>query len=155
MGECFFLYWLTQVVPDKIQRAVKWSCVCVQLSLFHFTVQQTQSDNVCHVEHKHTHTHTHTCAQPFYDFPDSVRDNPGGRYQKKHSPTLTYRGQSSIICFLDYDPWHPPCSMPGSLFPLSLQVFFLTGQSHFHATYYFTHNCCTISVSVEMIYPYW
>jgi len=24
VGECFFWYWLTRVVPDKIQRAVKW-----------------------------------------------------------------------------------------------------------------------------------
>jgi len=29
VGECFFLYRLTRFVPDKIQRAVKWSCVCV------------------------------------------------------------------------------------------------------------------------------
>ena len=31
MGECFFWYQLTRVVPDKIQRAVKWLCVCVIL----------------------------------------------------------------------------------------------------------------------------
>ena len=29
VGECFFWYRLTRVVPDKIQRAVKWLCVCV------------------------------------------------------------------------------------------------------------------------------
>jgi len=29
VGECFFWYRLTQVVPDKIQRAVKQLCVCV------------------------------------------------------------------------------------------------------------------------------
>ena len=22
-------YWLTRIIPDKIQRAVKWLCVCV------------------------------------------------------------------------------------------------------------------------------
>jgi len=27
--ECFFWYRLTHVIPDKIQRAVKWLCVCV------------------------------------------------------------------------------------------------------------------------------
>jgi len=32
---------------------------------------------------------------------------------------------------------------------------FLTGQAHFHASYYFAHNCCTISLSLSMIYPYW
>jgi len=29
VGECFFWYLVTQVVPDKIQRAIKWLCVCV------------------------------------------------------------------------------------------------------------------------------
>jgi len=29
VGECFFWFWLTQVVPDKIHRAIKWLCVRV------------------------------------------------------------------------------------------------------------------------------
>jgi len=29
VGECFFWYQLTRVVPDKFHRAVKWLCVCV------------------------------------------------------------------------------------------------------------------------------
>jgi len=50
------------------------------------------------------------------------------QYQKKHSPTHTYRGhQSSLISAssIFYDPWHPPCSihMPGSHFPRSLSKF--------------------------------
>jgi len=32
---------------------------------------------------------------------------------------------------------------------------FLRARSHFHATYYFAHKCCTISLSLSMIYPYW
>ena len=28
-AKCTFWYWLTRVVPDKVQRAVKWLCVCV------------------------------------------------------------------------------------------------------------------------------
>ena len=28
---------------------------------------------------------------------------------------------------------------------------FLRAKSHFHATYYFAHNCCTISLSLSMI----
>jgi len=24
VGECFLWYWLTQVVPDKVHRAIKW-----------------------------------------------------------------------------------------------------------------------------------
>ena len=33
--------------------------------------------------------------------------------------------------------------------------FSLQARSHFHATYYFAHNCCTISLSLSMIHPYW
>jgi len=29
MAKCTFWYRLTQVVPDKVHRAVKWLCVCV------------------------------------------------------------------------------------------------------------------------------
>ena len=32
---------------------------------------------------------------------------------------------------------------------------FLTTRSPFHATDYFAHNCCTVSLSLSMIYPYW
>jgi len=32
---------------------------------------------------------------------------------------------------------------------------FLQARSHFHATYYFAHNCCTVSLSLSMIHPYW
>jgi len=49
--------------------------------------------------HTHTHTHTHTQTQPFYGSLDSVRDNLVSRYQKKHSPTHTYRGLNLIISF--------------------------------------------------------
>ena len=33
MGECFFWYRLTWVVPDKIQRAVKRLCVVIMFAL--------------------------------------------------------------------------------------------------------------------------
>jgi len=36
-----------------------------------------------------------------------------------------------------------------------ISSFSLQARSHFHATYYFTHNCCTVSVTLSMIYPYW
>jgi len=32
---------------------------------------------------------------------------------------------------------------------------FLWARSHFHATYYFAHSCCTVSLSLSMMYPYW
>ena len=35
VGECFFWYRLTQVVPDKFHRAVKWLCVCVCVCVFY------------------------------------------------------------------------------------------------------------------------
>ena len=31
---------------------------------------------------------------------------------------------------------------------------FLQAMSHFHATYYFENNCCTVPLSLLMIYPY-
>jgi len=33
MAKCTFWFQLTQVVPDKVQTAVKWLCVCVCLGL--------------------------------------------------------------------------------------------------------------------------
>jgi len=32
---------------------------------------------------------------------------------------------------------------------------FLRAMSHFHAIYYFAQNCCTIFLSLSMVYPYW
>jgi len=32
---------------------------------------------------------------------------------------------------------------------------FLQAMSHFDATYHFAHNCCTISLSLTTIFPYW
>jgi len=32
---------------------------------------------------------------------------------------------------------------------------FLQARYHFHATYYIARNCCTISLSLSMIHPYW
>jgi len=29
-----FWYWLTRVVPDKVQRAIKWMCICVCVILY-------------------------------------------------------------------------------------------------------------------------
>ena len=35
MGECFFWYQLTQIVPDKIQRAIKQMCeLCVYMCVY-------------------------------------------------------------------------------------------------------------------------
>jgi len=33
MAKCTFWYQLTRVVPDKVQRVVKWLCVCCVLQL--------------------------------------------------------------------------------------------------------------------------
>jgi len=41
MGECFFWYRLTRVVPDKIRRAVKRLCVCAP-TLYGGTPMHTQ-----------------------------------------------------------------------------------------------------------------
>jgi len=44
-----------------------------------------------------------------------------------------------------------------SSLPTEVPSQFLCWQTryHFHVTYYFAHNCCTVSLSLSMIYPYW
>jgi len=73
------------------------------------------------------------------------------RYQKKHSPTYTYRGhQSSLICFIHYDPWHPPCSIhaPDNLFPQSLSkfslVYLLAWHPPLHTPYISSSSYCLL-----------
>ena len=41
VGECFFWYRLTRVVPDKFHRAVKWLCVCVCVQKQFWRITQT------------------------------------------------------------------------------------------------------------------
>jgi len=69
-------------------------------------------------------THNHFTA--LWIFSGTTRVS---RYQKKHSPTHTYRGHQSYLSAFSiyYDPWHPPCSIhvPDSLFPQSLSKFYL------------------------------
>jgi len=43
----------------------------------------------------------------------------------------------------------PFSSLPAEVLP---HFPFLRARSHFHAAYYFTHNCCTISLSLSMIH---
>ena len=31
MAKSTIWYWLTRVVPDKVQKAIKWLCVCVDM----------------------------------------------------------------------------------------------------------------------------
>jgi len=66
---------------------------------------------------KNTHTHTHNHFTALWTLSGITRVI---RYQKKHSPTHTYRGhQSSLICFL-----HLLRSVASSLFNLcALQSF--------------------------------
>jgi len=72
------------------------------------------------------------------------------QYQKKNSPTHTYHGhQSSVICFIYYDSWHPPCSiyMPDNLFPQSLHVslvYLLAWYPPLHTPYISSPNHCLL-----------
>jgi len=70
------------------------------------------------------HKRSHNCFTALWILSGTTRVS---RYQKKHSPTHTYRGHPSfLICFIYYDPWHTPCSIyvPDSLVTISVQVFF-------------------------------
>jgi len=110
VGECFFWYRLTRVFPDKFHRAVKRLCVCTSV-----------------IMHKNIFKHIHT--ELFYGSWILSWTTRVSWYQKKHSPTFTYRGhQSYLICFI-----HLLRSMASSLFnprtwqsfsTISLQVFF-------------------------------
>jgi len=44
------------------------------------------------------------------------------------------------------------CLLPAEVQP---HFLFLWARPHFHATCYFAHNCCTISLSLSVIYLYW
>jgi len=46
---------------------------------------------------------------------------------------------------------------PFSSLPAEVPPYFpfKWARSHFHATYYFAHNYCTISLSLSTTYPYW
>jgi len=66
------------------------------------------------ITHTRSHTHNHFTALWILSGATQVR-----RYQKKHSPTHTYRGHQSSLSAssIYYDPWHPLCSIyvPDSL----------------------------------------
>jgi len=105
VGECFFWYRLTRVVPDKFHRAVKRLCVCMKIV------------HTVHIKH----------TQPFYSCLDFVQDNPGDPVPAEtftHSPIMVINHPFSASSMY-YDPWHPPCSIyvPDSLFPQSLSKF--------------------------------
>ena len=80
--------------------------------------------------HTHTHTHTHNHFTALWILSRTTRVS---WYQKKHSPTHTYRGhQSSLICFI-----HLLRSMASSLFNLAPSTsycihFFTQSLSSFH-----------------------
>jgi len=70
------------------------------------------------------------------------------RYQKKHSPTHTYRGHQISVSAssIYYDPWHPPYSIhvlyslfPQSLFEFSL-VYLMAWHPPLHTPYISSPN---------------
>jgi len=109
----------------------------------HKTIQTTHTHT-----HTYTHTHTHNCFMALWTLSGTTCMS---RYQKKHSPTHTYRGhQSSLISFL-----HLLRSMASSLFNLrawqsfftmSLQAFFGLPLWHppLHTPYISSPNHCLL-----------
>jgi len=57
----------------------------------------------------------------------------------------------------NFTPQYHTSILPFSCLPSEVPPHFpfLHARSHFHTTYCFAHNCCTISLSLSMIYPYW
>ena len=116
-------------------------------------------------ELKNTHTHTHNRFTALWIM---SRTTQVSWYQKKHSPTHTYRGhQSSLIHFIKYDPQRSPCSIyvPDNLSTISqffvgLPVglapstsysihFFTKSLSSFHSIcpYHCNLFCCSTEIT--------
>ena len=140
-------YRLTQVVPDRICRAVKWLCVCVR------TAKNVKDVRVILYG---IFSHTRTCTQPFYGSLDFDPHNPGEPVPQE-TFTHSYLSWSSFIPYvlppIYYNPWHPPCSIyvPDSLFPRFLQVFMvylfgylLAWHPPLHTPYISSPNHCLV-----------
>jgi len=99
--------------------------------------------------HTHTHTHTHNRFTAVCILSGTTRVS---RYQKKHSPTHTYRGhQSYLICFVHLIQFMASsCSIhaPDSLFPQSLSksslVYFLAWHPPLHTPYISSPKHCLL-----------
>jgi len=119
MAKCTSWYQLTRVVPDKVQRAVKWLCVYICVNRVSLLVSGLLL-HLCLVPHIHNH------FMALWILSGITRVS---RYQKKHSPTHTHCGHQSSLSAssIYYDPWHPPYSIHKlySLFPQSLSKFSL------------------------------
>jgi len=69
-GECFSWYWLTWIVTDKIQRAVKWSCVLLWPDVVEHFSYNTERINInqakwtAYCSLKHVVLTTHPQASP-------------------------------------------------------------------------------------------
>ena len=99
----------------------------------------------CHSENL---LHTHHCFTALWILYGTTQVS---QFQKKYSPTCTYHGhQSSLICSIYYDPWHPPCSVyvPDSPFPQSLSkfclVYLLDWHPPLHTPYISSLNHCLL-----------
>jgi len=134
-------YQLTQFVPDKIHRAVKWLSLCVH-SYNHIQVRSVWIQQNSYPAH--THNLRSVLLQPFYSFLDLVWDNLGKPVPKETFTNL-HLSWSSIISYL-----LPPSCMIHGIFPvqftcltvfsiISLQVFFGLLLGLAPSTSYFIH----------------
>jgi len=117
-NKCTVLYQLSYDDDDICDRDVHPTLKLHLLSICYTTSSTTT--------HTHTHKHTYNCFVALWILSGTIRVS---QYQKKHSPTHTYRGHQSSKSALSiyYDPWHPSCSIHtrDSLFPQSLSKFSL------------------------------
>jgi len=88
-------------------------------------------------------THAHTIATCFAVVPNLCHLIPVSLLTLYLELFLVTSDHISILPF---------SSLPSEVPP---HFLILQARSHFHATYCFAHNCCTISLSLSMIYPYW
>jgi len=120
--------WFTLLTQGKQRRKKRvfgmmrsiWWVVYLRMKWFSLQKHARMHASIHACMHALTHARTHTHTQLFYGSMDFVRNNlrklvpqeTFSQYQKKHSPTYTYRGhESSRICFI-----HLLWSMASSLF---------------------------------------
>jgi len=90
VGECFFWYRFTRVIPDKIQRAIKQLCVCVLTMLWNCSVLVYYVNSVQMIWNYYTTLHSFNGL-----FSRTTRVS---RHQKAEPETVSGNGINWVIC---------------------------------------------------------
>jgi len=143
VGECFFWYRLTRVVPDKFYRAVKRLCVCVWIL--------SRTTRVSQYQKKHSPTHNYHCHQSslicFLHLLRSMASSCSIYVPEIHFPQSLLK--YSLVYLLA---WHPPLHTLRISSPNHCLLF--AAHSHTFATCFAVvpRLCQLILVSLSNLY---